>query len=61
MYLKTLIQEVLGADIETPMDISIHYLTDNKSLVYSLHSTKILENKRLILDRAVIKNETKGY
>ena len=59
MYLKTLIQEILGADTETPIDTSIHSLTDNKSLVDSLHSTKTLENKRLILDRAVIKDMMK--
>ena len=59
MYLKTLYQEILGADTETPIDISIHSLTDNKSLVDSLHSTKTLENKKLILNRAVIKDMIK--
>ena len=37
-------------------DIQIECFTDNKSLHESLHSTKTLEEKRLILDEAIIKD-----
>ena len=52
-YLKTILSEMLGISSE---DIQIICFTDNKSLVESLHSTKTLEEKRLILDQAILKD-----
>ena len=52
-YLKTILIETLRVDSN---DIQIECYTDNKSLYDSLHSTKILEEKRLILDEAIIKD-----
>ena len=53
VYLKTVMQEILGDRIS---DIPVDCYTDNKSLEDSLYSTKTLENKRLILDLATIKD-----
>ena len=52
-YLKTVLTEILN---RSKKDIHIDCFTDNKSLVDSLHSSKTLEEKRLILDEAVIKD-----
>jgi predicted RNase H-like nuclease len=46
-------KEVIGDRIS---DIPVDCYTDNKSLEDSLHSTKTLENKRLILDMATIRD-----
>ena len=52
-YLKTVLSEMLGTSSEA---IQIICFTDNKSLVESLHSTRTLEEKRLILDQAILKD-----
>ena len=52
-YLKTILAEILGVDVE---QIKIECYTDNKSLKESLHSTRTLEEKRLILDEAILKD-----
>lgn len=52
-YLKTILAEILGVGVE---QIKIECYTDNKSLKESLHSTRTLEEKRLILDEAILKD-----
>ena len=52
-YLKTILAEILGVEVE---QIKIECYTDNKSLKESLHSTRTLEEKRLILDEAILKD-----
>ena len=51
-YLKTILAEILGV---ADNQIIIECYTDNKSLYDSLHSSKTLEEKRLILDEAILK------
>ena len=52
-YLKTVLTEIFGG---SEKDIHLDCFTDNLSLSDSLHSTKTLEEKRLILDEAIIKD-----
>ena len=51
-YLKSILAEILGIDIS---QIKIDCYTDNRSLRDSLHSSRTLEEKRLILDEAILK------
>lgn len=50
-YLKTILEEILQG---SEGKIQIKLITYNKSLVDLLHSSRILEEKRLILDEAII-------
>ena len=49
LYLGKILEEVLGLKI-----ITVSCITDNKSLVESLYSTKKVEDKRLRIDMAVL-------
>ena len=49
VYLATILKEVLGSNRAT-----VSCITDNKSLVDSLYSTKRVDDKRLRIDMAVL-------
>ena len=51
-YTKTILCEILNLN---QRDIKIECYTDNKSLVDSVHSSKTLQDKKLILDMAIVK------
>ena len=52
-YIKTILTEILKVKA---VDVEMECFTDNKSLYESLHSSKTLEEKRLILDEAIMKD-----
>ena len=51
-YIKTILCEILNINQQ---DITIECYTDNKSLVDSVHSSKTLQDKKLIIDMAIVK------
>ena len=52
-YLKTIMNEMMN--IDNTEQIQIDCYTDNRSLVNAINSSKTLQDKRLILDLALLK------
>ena len=52
-YIKTMLTDILKVEAN---DVQIECYTDNKSLHESLHSSNTLEEKRLILNEAIMKD-----